>query len=344
MVPMLTCGLVRSNFAFATVTPSEWVTPYDVSGGVRPYGLLAPGLLDDLVRDAPGNFGVRVELHGVARSSLRPAPEIAYVTEHLGKRDNCLDEAGTGTLVHGLNVATARVEVPDHIAHELLGRRDFHRHHGLEQHGVSPTRRLLERHRTGDLEGELGRVNLVVSAVAERDLDVDHRIAGENAELHGLLAARVNRRDVLLGDSPTGDLVHELVATVIAPGGLEVDEDARVLPGAAGLLLVGVLDLLHLAADGLPVGHLRLADICLDPELAAHPVDQHLEVQLAHACDERLTGLLVGAYLEGGILLGEPLDRGRELLLVALAPWLDGHVDNRRWETHRLENDRCFRT
>jgi hypothetical protein len=30
MVPMLTCGLVRSNFAFATVTPSDWVTPYDV--------------------------------------------------------------------------------------------------------------------------------------------------------------------------------------------------------------------------------------------------------------------------------------------------------------------------
>src|SRR5207342_2422307 len=127
-------------------------------------------------------------------------------------------------------------------------------------------------------------------------------------------------------------------------GRLDVYDDSGVLSRAAGLLLVGVLDLLHLAADGLPVGHLRPADIRLDPELPAHPVDKHLEVQLTHACDERLTSLLVGAYLERGILLGKPLDRRGELLLVALAPRLDGDVDDRRWEAHRLEDDGCFRT
>src|SRR5207342_3298786 len=207
-------------------------------GVVRPYGLLAPGLLDDLVRDVPGNLGVRVELHGIARPSLRLTPEIAHVAEHLGEWDNCLYEAGAATLVHGLDVATARVEVTDHIAHEVLGRRDLHRHHRLEQHWVGPARRLLERHRTGDLEGELRRVDLVVRAIAQRDLHVDHRIAGEDAELHGLLAARIHRRDVLLGDSAAGDLVHELVATVIASGRLDVYDDSGVLSRAAGLLLV----------------------------------------------------------------------------------------------------------
>src|SRR5438876_1053690 len=83
--------------------------------------------------------------------------------------------------------------------------------------------------------------------------------------------------------------------------------------GSAGLLLVGVVDLHHLAADRLAVGDLRAADVRLDLELALHPVDEHLEVQLAHAGDDRLTGLLVGAYLEGRVLLGEALDGGAEL-------------------------------
>ena len=67
-----------------------------------------------------------------------------------------------------------------------------------------------------------------------------------------------------------------------------------VLAAAAGLahelafLLDGV-------ADGFAIGDLRLADVGLDLELALHAVDDDLEVQLAHARDDRLAGFLVGA-------------------------------------------------
>ena len=104
-----------------------------------------------------------------------------------------------------------------------------------------------------------------------------------------------------------------------------------------------VLDLLHLAADGLPVGHLGLADVRLDVELAAHPVHQDVQVQLAHAGDDRLTGLLVVADAEGRVLLGEALDRGTELLLVGLALRLDRHRDDRLRERHRLQDHRVRR-
>src|ERR671911_21613 len=40
---------------------------------------------------------------------------------------------------------------------------------------------------------------------------------------------------------------------------------------------------------------------------ASEPVDDHLQVQLAHAGDHGLAGLLVGAHLEGGVLLAESL-------------------------------------
>jgi hypothetical protein len=47
-------------------------------------------------------------------------------------------------------------------------------------------------------------------------------------------------------------------------------------------------------------------------------------VELAHAGDDRLAGLLVGVDLEGRVLLGQALDRGAQLLLVALGLRLDG--------------------
>src|SRR5262249_59972493 len=120
--------------------------------------------------------------------------------------------------------------------------------------------------RAGDLEGELGGVHLVVGAVGEGDPHVHDRVAGQDAELRRLLAAGVHGRDVLPRDAATVDLVLELVAAAVAAGRLQVDEDLGVLPGPAGLLAVGVLDLLRLAADRLPVGDLRAADAGLHPD------------------------------------------------------------------------------
>jgi hypothetical protein len=63
-------------------------------------------------------------------------------------------------------------------------------------------------------------------------------------------------------------------------------------------------------------------------------------VELAHAGDDRLAGLLVEVDLERRVLLGELLDRRAELLLVTLGLGLDGHLDDRLGEGHRLEHDR----
>src|SRR5580698_6036403 len=72
MVPMLTCGLVRSNFAFATVSSCGLVRSRCAGLPRRHWiyqvgrlGLLAARLLDDLLRDGPGDLGVGVELHAV---------------------------------------------------------------------------------------------------------------------------------------------------------------------------------------------------------------------------------------------------------------------------------------
>src|SRR6202453_5216984 len=302
--------------------------------------LLASRLGDNLLGDAGRNLGIRIELHAVIRPALRPAAQIPHVAEHLRQRDKCLDCPGPGSFLHGLDLATAAAQVADDLTHVVLGRPDLDGHDRLEQHGIRLAGGLLERHRTGDLEGELGRVHLVVSTVGQRHLHVDHRGAGQDAELGGLLAARVHRGNVLPGDTAAGHLVLELVPAAVAAGGLEVDQHPGVLARAAGLLLVRVLDLLDLAPDRLAVSDLRAADVRLDLELAAHPVDQHLEVEFTHPGDDRLAGFLVGPDLEGRVLFGEPLDRGAQPLLVALGLRLDGHVDDRRRERHRLQDAR----
>ena len=148
--------------------------------------------------------------------------------------------------------------------------------------------------------------------------------------------------DVLLRDAAAGDLVDELVAAARAEG-LHLDGDLGELAGAARLLLVGVGHLVDRLGDGLAVGDLGLAHGGIDPELAQHPVDDDLEVQLAHAGDDGLAGVLIGADLEGGVLLGQRLERLAHLLLVDLGLGLDRHVDDRLREDELLQRDLAAR-
>src|SRR5690242_18739930 len=101
MVPMLTCGLVRSNFAFATFgSPS---LGFFVLLRLDWLDLLAGCLGDDLLRDVPRNLGVGVELHRVARPALGLRPQVTDVAEHLRQRNQGLDDPSASALLHGLD-------------------------------------------------------------------------------------------------------------------------------------------------------------------------------------------------------------------------------------------------
>src|SRR5580692_9099682 len=136
MVPMLTCGLVRWNFAFATGIsslrsgPPAWV--WSVSGFLLPavarYELLAARLRDDLLGDARRHLGVRVELHAVVRPSLCLGTQVTDVAEHLRERNESLNHPGPGSFLHGLHLAAPAVEVADHFAHVFLWGRDLDVH------------------------------------------------------------------------------------------------------------------------------------------------------------------------------------------------------------------------
>src|SRR5262252_6232091 len=91
MVPMLTCGLVRWNFAFATSFsslrsgPLRWVWSVLLPAVAyrENWKLLAARLGDDLLGDVRRNLGIRIELHAVVRPPLGPAAQVTDVAEHL---------------------------------------------------------------------------------------------------------------------------------------------------------------------------------------------------------------------------------------------------------------------
>ena len=121
--------------------------------------------------------------------------------------------------------------------------------------------------------------------------------------------------------------------------GLNLDDDVAVLAAATGLLDQFAFAVRR-RGDRLAIGDLRLARVRVDLELAQHAVANDLEVQLAHAGDDRLAGVFVGEDLEGRIFFGQPLQRDRHLFLVLLRLRLDRHRDNRVREGRRLEQDR----
>src|SRR5512147_3334876 len=69
IVPMLTCGLVRSHFFLAMVA--------------APWLLLDLGLLDEFRGQVARHLGVMAELHRGRSPTLGHAPQVGDVAEHL---------------------------------------------------------------------------------------------------------------------------------------------------------------------------------------------------------------------------------------------------------------------
>src|SRR5215213_11908935 len=116
MVPMLTCGLLRSNFCFAIY-----------SSVLRALGV------DDLARDRLRHVLVAIELHGERGPALRRRAQVGCITEHGCERDAGLDGLRVAARLDALDAPAARVEVAEDVAEVVLGRHDLDRHHGLEQ-------------------------------------------------------------------------------------------------------------------------------------------------------------------------------------------------------------------
>ena len=182
----------------------------------------------------------------------------------------------------------------------------------------------------------------MVAAVVERHLHIHQRVAGQNSQLDGSLHALVDGLDEFLGHRTALDLVDKLVA-LARHIGLDAQLAVAVVARAAGLANVLALRL-GLLADSLAEGHLGLAHIGFHLVLAPHAVNQNLQMQLAHATNNRLPRLIVGPHLEGWILIGQPRECHAHLFLVGLGLGLNSHRDHRLRECNRAQSNGMMRS
>jgi len=83
---------------------------------------------------------------------------------------------------------------------------------GSSNTGLAKRAAFFTGDRTGDLEGHLRGVDVVVGTVGEAYAHVDNRVTGQHARGQRLGNALVDRLDVLLGDDAARDLIDELVS------------------------------------------------------------------------------------------------------------------------------------
>src|SRR5262252_5060601 len=107
IVPTFTCGLVRSNFAFAIVR----VLLVDADS-------LPFHLRDDLFHLALRRFFVVREFHRVHRAPLRHRAQPRRVPEHLLEGHRRGDHLRFATLCHPSDLAPTRRDIAQHVAHE----------------------------------------------------------------------------------------------------------------------------------------------------------------------------------------------------------------------------------
>src|SRR6267142_2188985 len=180
MVPMFTCGLLRSNFSFA-ISPSAPQIKIHSNPDNALCLLLAPVLLDDFFRQRRRQLRVMRKVHRERRAALGAAAQIRGVTEHLRQRNFHADHVAPRAVFRALNRGTPGIQIAEHRGHVFFRNDHFHFHNRFEQYRLRARAGFLERHRPGDLERHFVAVHIVIAAVDQHRGNVHHREPRQDA-------------------------------------------------------------------------------------------------------------------------------------------------------------------
>src|SRR5438046_8889230 len=112
----------------------------------------------------------------------------------------------------------------------------------------------------------------------------------------------------------------------------------RVLAATAGLLFENLLADGRLG-DGLTISDLGLANVRFHTEFALHAIDDDFQMQLAHACDNRLAGFLISRNIERRIFLCQATERDSQLVLIGARFWFHRNPNYRSRKFNRFKNN-----
>ncbi|GIX66226.1 MYND finger domain-containing protein [Babesia caballi] len=256
--------------------------------------------------------------------------------------ENCRKRNGRGNLLDaaeavadGLELATTTQQVAPHGVEVGERTYDAGLHDGLEKFHARVAGGVANSHRRGSVEGKLRAVHDVEGAVEQRHTNVRYGVVGEQALLELLPSALLDRGNELLGDGAAGDVVAELDAAALLQR-LDEELDVAVLASPARLAHIAALSV-HGLDEGLLELDLRGARPDGQVVLAPYAVDDDVEVELAHAADDRLLGGRFHVHAEGGVLPHELAEDVAHAFQLVAVLGLHLEADHRLGEVDGLE-------
>src|SRR5260370_15496743 len=125
IVPMFTCGLLRSNFSFAISSSAPQIKIHSNLVNARCL-LFAPVLLNDFFRQRRGQLRIMRKVHRERRAALRAAAQIRGVTEPLRQRNFHPNDIAPRAIFSALNGGTPGIQVAEDSGHVFFRHNHFH--------------------------------------------------------------------------------------------------------------------------------------------------------------------------------------------------------------------------
>src|SRR5882762_449426 len=153
MVPIFTCGLLRSNFSLAICFSAPQSRNLKSNLPQSPRGpklLLATCLLYDLLGKRRRHLGVMRKMHRERRASLRAAAQIRGVTEHLRQWKFHANDVAARAILLALMRRTPRSQIAKTRRHIFLEHQCLKLHDGLEQSRLGLSAGFFESHGARD--------------------------------------------------------------------------------------------------------------------------------------------------------------------------------------------------
>src|SRR5258705_8585772 len=258
-------------------------------------------LCEYFIRIAHGRLLHPLKMHGRSGATLSCGSQVSRIPKHFGKRYKRSNDLRAAWSRFGFfNFSASAHKVTVDRAHVFVRRYHLDAHDWLKQHRLRFSHGVLKCERTRDMERALVRIDFMVVTVQQSDPDIYKFVACQEATLQRILDSLFDRLDVFLRDRTAGNFVFEDKA--FAGGRLDLDLDVAKLTAAARLLLIDFFARRTLS-DGLAISDLRLAYIRLHAKLTLHAIDDDLQMQLAHACDDSLARFLISRHIKGRIFL-----------------------------------------
>jgi hypothetical protein len=164
-------------------------------------------------------------------------------------------------------------------------------------------------------------------AVKQAHFQAEHRVSTRTSVKKTLAQSLLDRRNELPRNRAAGDLVDEDQSLFAVLQWLEGETNARHLPGAATLLAQGVVDLAR-PGRGRTIGDLRRSHNGINIEVLLQFFNGDLQVQFAHASQERLSSFPIDDDAQRRIAARHQRQGLPQSFLVAAGPRLDHRFDD----------------